>query len=155
MEQNKKSFVENYKQVENTFYKKKMPDNNFATDINATDDLEKILASKKADLLLKGEVKQNKWTKIVFWSLVLFILFLVIGTVLYYTPVHFIIENGKRLFAQIDTNTFLLMLLTGFLAQMVDGSMGRGYGTISTTFLFAMGVPPAVVSSNYFVYHFI
>ena len=148
MEQNKQSFVENYKQVENTFYKKKMPDNNFATDINATDDLEKILASKKADLLLKGEVKQNKWTKIVFWSLVLFILFLVIGTVLYYTPVNFIIENGKHLFAQIDTSTFLLMLLTGFLAQMVDGSMGMGYGTISTTFLLAMGVPPAVVSSR-------
>ena len=31
---------------------------------------------------------------------------------------------------------------------MIDGSMGLGYGTISTTFLLAMGVPPAIVSSR-------
>ncbi|MGK4422271.1 sulfite exporter TauE/SafE family protein, partial [Klebsiella pneumoniae] len=36
----------------------------------------------------------------------------------------------------------------GFLAQMVDGSMGMGYGTISTTFLLAIGVNPAIVSSR-------
>ena len=40
------------------------------------------------------------------------------------------------------------MLLTGFMAQMVDGSLGMGYGTISTTFLLANGVNPAVVSSR-------
>ena len=40
------------------------------------------------------------------------------------------------------------MLLTGFLAQMVDGSLGMGYGTISTTFLLANGVNPAIVSSR-------
>jgi len=40
------------------------------------------------------------------------------------------------------------MLLTGFIAQMVDGSLGMGYGTISTTFLLATGVAPAIVSSR-------
>lgn len=40
------------------------------------------------------------------------------------------------------------MFITGFLAQMVDGSMGMGYGTISTTFLLAYGVNPAIVSSR-------
>src|SRR6202044_1954404 len=40
------------------------------------------------------------------------------------------------------------MALAGFLAQMVDGSMGLGYGTISTTFLLAYGVSPAIVSSR-------
>src|SRR4030095_11741604 len=45
-------------------------------------------------------------------------------------------------------NGFLIMTLAGFLAQMVDGSMGLGYGTISTTFLLAYGVPPAIVSSR-------
>ena len=126
----------------------KNTENNFAADINATDDLVKIIASKKADLLLNGEPKQNKWTKIVLWSLIFFVLVLFVGTVFYYAPVHLIVENSKDLLTQIDTNTFLLMLLTGFIAQMVDGSMGMGYGTISTTFLLAMGVPPAVVSSR-------
>src|SRR6202008_983507 len=45
-------------------------------------------------------------------------------------------------------NAFLVMLLTGFIAQMVDGSLGMGYGTISTTFLLATGVAPAIVSSR-------
>lgn len=40
------------------------------------------------------------------------------------------------------------MLLCGFLAQMTDGSLGMGYGTISTTFLLANGVNPAIVSSR-------
>ena len=43
--------------------------------------------------------------------------------------------------AKIPTRKFLL---TGFLAQMVDGSLGMGYGTISTTFLLANGVNPAI-----------
>lgn len=43
---------------------------------------------------------------------------------------------------------FLLFVLTGFIAQMVDGSLGMGYGTISTTFLLAIGVNPAIVSSR-------
>ncbi len=47
-----------------------------------------------------------------------------------------------------DVKGFLIMTLAGFLAQMVDGSMGLGYGTISTTFLLAYGVPPAIVSSR-------
>jgi uncharacterized membrane protein YfcA len=40
------------------------------------------------------------------------------------------------------------MLFTGFVAQMADGSLGMGYGTIATTFLLAMGVSPAIVSSR-------
>src|SRR5205814_9754804 len=48
----------------------------------------------------------------------------------------------------IDTRSFLIMLVTGFFAQMVDGSLGMGYGTISTTFLLANGVNPAIVSSR-------
>src|SRR5262249_30836547 len=47
-----------------------------------------------------------------------------------------------------DIRMFLIMVLAGFLAQMVDGSMGMGYGTISTTFLLAIGVNPAIVSSR-------
>jgi len=57
--------------------------------------------------------------------------------------------DGVRSIPQfIDTRSFLMMLLTGFIAQMVDGSLGMGYGTISTTFLLAIGVNPAIVSSR-------
>src|SRR6202035_5969401 len=54
----------------------------------------------------------------------------------------------KKIPDYINLPSFLMMVLTGFLAQMVDGSMGMGYGTISTTFLLANGVNPAIVSSR-------
>jgi uncharacterized membrane protein YfcA len=54
----------------------------------------------------------------------------------------------KQVTGRVDTLAFGMMLLTGFMAQMVDGSLGLGYGTISTTFLLSMGVSPAIVSSR-------
>ena len=41
---------------------------------------------------------------------------------------------------------FLICLLCGFLAQMVDGTLGMAYGVSSSTFLRAMGIPSAMAS---------
>ena len=65
-----------------------------------------------------------------------------------YVPFNDILVGAKKLPNYIDTTSFVLMVLTGFIAQMADGSLGMGYGTISTTFLLAMGVNPAIVSSR-------
>jgi hypothetical protein len=65
-----------------------------------------------------------------------------------YVPFNSIVEGFRSLPDFVDKKTFLMMLLTGFMAQMVDGSLGMGYGTISTTFLLAIGVNPAIVSSR-------
>ena len=43
---------------------------------------------------------------------------------------------------------FLLFLLVGFLAQIVDGSLGMAYGVISSSVLLAVGVPPATASAS-------
>lgn len=42
----------------------------------------------------------------------------------------------------------LVYALIGFFAQMVDGSMGMGYKTSSTTFLISAGVPPVIASAS-------
>jgi uncharacterized membrane protein YfcA len=42
---------------------------------------------------------------------------------------------------------FLIFLLVGFLAQLVDGALGMAYGVIATTTLLAFGVPPAHASA--------
>lgn len=42
---------------------------------------------------------------------------------------------------------FILFLLVGFFAQMVDGALGMAYGVISSTTLLAFGVPPAHASA--------
>lgn len=43
---------------------------------------------------------------------------------------------------------FLLFLLVGFLAQIVDGALGMAYGVISSTVLLSFGVPPATASAS-------
>lgn len=42
---------------------------------------------------------------------------------------------------------FLVFLLVGFLAQMVDGALGMAYGVTATTVLLSFGVPPAHASA--------
>src|SRR4029077_4940021 len=89
----------------------------------------------------------KNWTRIVIFCLLAF-LFIVIGHSLSYLPLDEISVGLKKIPDYINVPSFLMMLATGFLAQMVDGSMGMGYGTISTTFLLANGVNPAIVSSR-------
>ena len=43
---------------------------------------------------------------------------------------------------------FLLFLLVGFTAQLVDGALGMAYGVVSASMLLTVGVPPANVSAS-------
>jgi uncharacterized membrane protein YfcA len=44
--------------------------------------------------------------------------------------------------------SMLPFVAVGFCAQMVDGAVGMAYGTISSTLLVSMGVPPATASAG-------
>ncbi len=45
-------------------------------------------------------------------------------------------------------DNFFLFVLVGFVAEMIDGSLGMGYGVTSTTFLLSLGLPPATASAS-------
>jgi hypothetical protein len=47
-----------------------------------------------------------------------------------------------------DNHIFYWMLLVGFSAEVVAGSMGMGYGVICTTILLVLNVPPTVISAS-------
>lgn len=47
-----------------------------------------------------------------------------------------------------DNYLFYWMLLVGFLAEIVAGSMGMGYGVICTTTLLFLNIPPHIVSAS-------
>lgn len=47
-----------------------------------------------------------------------------------------------------DHHRFYWMLLVGFLAEIVAGSMGMGYGVICTTILLILNVPPPIISAS-------
>ena len=71
----------------------------------------------------------------------LFILF----SVLFYN------YSSKFTFANISegfSSDFFIFLLIGLFAQLVDGTLGMGYGATSTSFLLAFGIPPAISSTG-------
>lgn len=43
---------------------------------------------------------------------------------------------------------FLIFFFIGVFAQLVDGTLGMGYGATSTSFLLAYGIPPAISSAG-------
>ncbi len=44
--------------------------------------------------------------------------------------------------------TIIVFIMIGFFAQMINGSLGMSYGTLSVTFLLALGIPPVPASSS-------
>ncbi|WP_083256931.1 sulfite exporter TauE/SafE family protein [Arcticibacter eurypsychrophilus] len=76
--------------------------------------------------------------------------FIILGHVVSsYYPLHNI-TNAFRAFAvNLDLDAaFGWMVLAGFVAQMVDGALGMGYGVISTTVLLSTGLNPAAISGS-------
>ncbi|HEX3079769.1 MAG TPA: TSUP family transporter, partial [Puia sp.] len=120
----------------------------FVEKVRQLDDLTKLLSAKKEKLEPVIPLAGKNWTKIVVFCLLAFLLMVLGHAILSYLPLHDISTGLKKIPEYVNVPSFLMMLMTGFLAQMVDGSMGMGYGTISTTFLLANGVNPAIVSSR-------
>jgi siroheme synthase-like protein len=117
----------------------------FDEKVKHLNDITKVLVAKQTRL---NKTHKHGWQKIVQWSLLAF-LFMILGhTILSYIPLKNVVSGVKEIISVVDKKSFLMMMLCGFLAQMTDGSLGMGYGTISTTFLLANGVNPAIVSSR-------
>lgn len=108
----------------------------------------KVLVAKQTTLQTGSKPGTKKWQKIVTWCLLAFFFMILGHTILSFIPFEDIVAGTKKITSIVDRKSFLMMLLCGFLAQMADGSLGMGYGTISTTFLLANGVNPAIVSSR-------
>jgi uncharacterized membrane protein YfcA len=53
-----------------------------------------------------------------------------------------------QVFLHKDNYLFYWMLLAGFLAEIVAGSMGMGYGVMCTTVLLILNVPPPIISAS-------
>ena len=44
--------------------------------------------------------------------------------------------------------SFVVLVLVGFVAQLVDGALGMAYGVTSTTLLLSIGLVPAAASAS-------
>ena len=56
-------------------------------------------------------------------------------------------DTGVRWFTSLGPE-FFLFVLGGFIAQMIDGSLGMAYGVSASTFLMSFGVSPAAASAS-------
>lgn len=141
----KGDFTEKVKQLDD-LTKMLAAGNQKPEEVKQTDDLANVLAAKQITLEETPQPESKRWPEIVKWCLLAFV-FMLLGSFIPFGKIFTgIVELPKHV--DLDPKLFGMMLLTGFMAQMVDGSMGMGYGTISTVFLLANGVPPAIVSSR-------
>ena len=47
-----------------------------------------------------------------------------------------------------ESTNILLFILVGFIAQLIDGSLGMAYGVSSNALLLTLGIPPAAASAS-------
>lgn len=58
-----------------------------------------------------------------------------------------LLDSGVAAVRSLDT-MFLIFVAGGFVAQLIDGSLGMAYGVSASTFLMSFGVPPAAASAS-------
>ena len=82
------------------------------------------------------------WRRVATWALLAFAGFLVLNILSYYVSW----QQAWHL-AQ-NSGTFYAFVAVGFVAQMIDGMLGMGYGIVSAISLMTLGLNPAAVSAS-------
>ncbi len=98
-------------------------------------------------VLVEDAEKNNRWRKLATYSLLAFAFMLIGYFIFSYLPIQKLADDTYKWYQTLDS-AFPIMLLAGFLAQMVDGALGMGYGVTSATILLSAGVNPAAISAS-------
>ncbi len=107
----------------------------------------KRLNSITKDLAGSEKNKNVNWKNIATYSVGAFALMLIGHFILSYVPVKGIADSTVQWYGTLDKN-FHWMVLAGFLAQLVDGALGMGYGVTSATILLSAGVNLSAISGS-------
>jgi uncharacterized protein len=90
---------------------------------------------------------RKKWKKVATYSVGAFALMLIGHFVFSYIPFSDLSDKAAGYYHTLDKN-FHWMVLAGFLAQLVDGALGMGYGVTSASILLSTGINPAAISGS-------
>ncbi|TAH02253.1 MAG: ABC transporter permease [Sphingobacteriales bacterium] len=113
----------------------------FADKVKKMNELTRVLVEE-------GEQKKDeRWKKIASRSLLVFAIMLIGHFILSYIPMKDLAISTVDWYKTLDPN-FHWMVLAGFLAQLVDGALGMGYGVTSATILLSVGVNLASISGS-------
>ena len=90
---------------------------------------------------------QRQWKRVAYRFFFAFVFLFAGNLIASYVSVRDICAGIVYYGGQLDRQ-FYWMLLAGFLAQMVDGALGMGYGVTCTSLLLSAGVPLPAISSS-------
>lgn len=97
---------------------------------------------------LHGNIRnERKWKRLATILLISFALMIIGFFVFQYVGYASLRSLLSTVSSNIDSS-FYLFMGAGFIAQMVDGAVGMGYGVTSTSILMSMGVHPAAISGS-------
>lgn len=95
----------------------------------------------------EGKVKEARWKKRATYALTAFALMLIGHFIFSYLPLKDMAHDLETWYDTLGPN-FGWIVLAGFLAQLVDGALGMGYGVTSAAVLLSAGVSPAAISGS-------
>lgn len=100
-------------------------------------------------VLVADENIEKEWKakKIATYALIAFGFMLIGHFIFSYLPIDLMWRDANAFYATLEPN-FHWMVLAGFLAQLVDGALGMGYGVTSATILLSAGISPAAISGS-------
>src|SRR5258706_3363511 len=113
--------------------------------INRLNEITRVLVAPE-----RGEVRtlaERRWKRIASYLLFAFFFMFVGHLVLSYLPFCDLLGGLREMTREVDSR-FYWMIAAGFLAQMVDGALGMGYGVACTTILLSMGVNLPAISGS-------
>lgn len=87
------------------------------------------------------------WKKVATYSVIAFAFMLVGHLIFSYISFPEIWKTTGNYYNSLDKN-FHWMVLAGFVAQLVDGALGMGYGVTSASILLSTGISPAAISGS-------
>lgn len=116
----------------------------FATKVKKLNEITTVLSASDQKNPI---VAEQKWRRIASRSLFAFFFMFIGHLVLSYVPFTQLFTESKELVSSLDS-TFYWMILAGFLAQLVDGVLGMGYGVVSATVLLSIGVKLPAISGS-------
>ena len=118
---------------------------NFAEKVRKLNHITNILATKNGEEV--GRLNERGWQRVATYSIFAFFFMFVGYFVLSYIPFGDIVNGAKELSKDLD-DQFYWLIAAGFLAQMVDGALGMGYGVTSTIALLSMGITLPAISGS-------
>ena len=115
----------------------------FAKKVNTLNRITKTLSLNGSETL-SGE---KRWRRVATYSMLAFA-FMVLGYIIISNiPLHNIRVGIVDAVSHLDRD-FYIMVIAGFVAQMIDGALGMGYGVTCTTFLLSIGVNLPAISGS-------